>query len=221
MRDAGIDFWDPQTAVDNDGAPMLNGSGPTFSANPWDLVILNGKGIPGICKIHGLPTLAVDKKKPQGVDGIVVTVTGYQPGPIEIETVLWTQAQWNKFQENLPYWWTKPHKRQEVSNKANPKHKDQLPLARTIVHPATSLYGISLVVVLGMSIPEPGPIPQSRLIKFKCQEWTPLGLKSVTQTAGAVRISEDNRQPASAALGGDPPSVTDLGPDGPGRSPLP
>jgi hypothetical protein len=205
-----IDFWDPQTAVDNDGAPMLNGSGPLYSANPWDIVFIGGNPIPGRCKVHGLPTLAFDKKKKGGVDGATITVNGYIPGPIEIEVVIWTQDQWDTFQALAGAIWRKPNKKTKAAD-----------LAVTVDHPAFQLWGINAVVVVGVSVPEDGPIPQSKLIKIKCVEYVPTTNTSRTKTAKAPVILEDQRQPASASLGADPPSVTDLGPDGPGRSTIP
>lgn len=221
MTVGAIDWIDPQTAIDNLGNPMFNGSGPTFMPNPKDLIILNDVPMPGKCKIHGLPMLGIDKKKNGGTDGLAMTATGYLPGPIELETVIWTQAQWEFFQAGVPSWWTKPNKKQKISNKADPKHPLDVPLAKTIVNPMSDLWGIVYVVVLGVSIPEDGPIPQSLLIKFKCHEWTPPGNKNVTRTAGKVVIPEDNRQPASTSLADDAPSNTDLGPSGPGQPTTP
>jgi hypothetical protein len=205
-----IDFWDPQTAVDNDGAPMLNGSGPLYSSNPWDIVFIGGDGIPGICKVHGLPTLAFDKKKSGGVDGAVMTVNGYIPGPIEVEVVLWTQEQWDTFQVLAPKIWRKPAKKT--------KAKD---VALTIAHPAFDLWGINAVIIVGVSVPENGPIPQSKLIKIKMVEYVPQA-KGATHTAKApVPVAEDSRTSGAANGLGDPPSKTDLGPKGPGVSKLP
>jgi hypothetical protein len=210
MTVGAIDFWDPSTAVDNDGAPMLNGSGPLYSDNPWDVVFIGGNPIPGICKVHGLPTLAFDKKKKGGVDGATITVNGYIPGPIEIEVILWTQDQWDTFQALAGQIWRKPNKKTKAAD-----------LAVTIDHPAFALWGINAVVIVGVSVPENGPIPQSKLIKIKCVEYVPTTNTNRTKTAKApVPVKKDSRT-SGVANGLEAPSETDLGPNGPGQPTLP
>jgi hypothetical protein len=202
-----IPFWDPTTAVDNDGAEMLNGTGPLYSSNPWDIVFIGGQPLPGICKVHGLPTLAFDKKKSGGVDGAVITVNGYIPGPIEVEVVIWTQEQWETFIAIAPSLWRKPGKKT--------KAKD---IAQTISHPGLDTWGINAVVIIGVSVPENGPIPQSKLIKFKCVEFV-AQVPRATKTAKAPTFTEDPRQPKAKGL--EAPSTTDTGPKGPKKSPVP
>ena len=94
--------------------------------------------------------------------------------------------------------------------------------AVTIDHPAFALWGINAVVIVGVSVPENGPIPQSKLIKIKCVEYVPTTNTSRTKTAKApVPVAEDKRTSGAANGLGDPPSVTDLGPAGPGKSTIP
>jgi hypothetical protein len=205
-----IDFWDPQTAVDNDGAPMLNGVGPLFSANPWDVVFINGQPLPGLCKVHGLPTLSFDKKKHAGADGAIITVNGYLPGPIEIEVKLWTQEQWEFFQAMAPAIWNKPAKKTSAAKLAVP-----------IGHPGLDLWGINAVVVIGVSVPEDGPIPQSKLVKIKCVEYVPLAGKTSKTVKAITPVREDKRTSGQLNGLGDPPSKTDIGPRGPAPARLP
>jgi hypothetical protein len=203
-----IDFWDPESIY---GDALPRGTGPTYMSNPWDLVYIGGDPIPGLCKVHGLPTLAFDKKKSGGSDGAVITVNGYVPGPIEIEVLLWTQDQWEFFQVLAPKIWRKPSKKT--------KAKD---VALTIDHPAFQLWGINAVVVIGVSVPENGPIPQSKLIKIKCVEFVPTTTQNATRTVKApVPVAES--PVTSGAVNGlvDPPSKTNLAPRGPKPNPLP
>lgn len=211
MSTATIDFWDPQTQVDNQGNPMLNGTGPTFMSNPWDIVFLGGNPIPGLCKVHGTPTLAFDKKKHGGSDGAIITVNGYIPGPIDIEITIWTQAQWDFLVALAPTLWTKPAKKIQAAK-----------VAIDVGHPAFQLWGISQVVIIGVSVPENGPVAQSKLIKIKCVEYVPIaGNKSKTVTKQAPQVKEDKRTSGALNGLGDPPSVTDIGPRGPKPSTLP
>ena len=206
-----VDYWDPPTAVDNDGNPMLNGTGPTFMSNPWDIVFINGTGLPGVCKVHGTPTLSFDKKKHGGSDGAIITVNGYIPGPIDIEILLWTQAQWEFFLAMAPTIWTKPAKKIAAAK-----------VAVTVGHPAFATWGITQVVIIGVSVPENGPVPQSKLIKIKCVEYVPIaGNKSKTVTKAAPQVKEDPRTSGANNGLGDPPSKTDIGPRGPKPPTLP
>lgn len=193
----GLPFWDPVPQV---------ATGLTFAQDPWDIVILGGSYLPGICRVDGLPTLAVDKKKAGGVDGATITVNGYLPGPIDIVCTMWTGPQWDHFQVISPRIWRKP-------NKGKTKASE---LAISVSHPALDLWGISSVVVLGVSVPQDGPIVGSKVVKIKCIEFVPVTGQR-TQTAKGVRVNVQiapeldpsrNHKP-------DPPSKTDMKFSGP------
>jgi hypothetical protein len=192
----GIPFWDPVTTT---------AEGDTFAFDPWDTVFLGGVQLPGICTVKGLPTLAFDKKKAGGVDGATITVNGYLPGPIDIEVLLWTAAQFAEMERIAPKLWRKPNKKTNAKDLAVP-----------IAHPAFALWGITAVVVLGVSVPERGPVEGSKLIKIKCVEFVAQEIKAKTKTAKAasnVPIAPQLAgQPSNRA--GDPPSKTGIHPGG-------
>lgn len=205
-----IEYWDPEQIVSNEDEgeieefTQLNGFGPTFAPNPWDTVYISDEPLPGICSVRGLPTLSFDKKKSGGSDGAIITVNGYIPGPIEIETMLWTRAQWSVFQVIAAKIWNKPAKKTAAAK-----------LAIAVSHPALDLWGITAVIVIGVGVPEKGPIPQSRIIKIKCVEYVPLaGSKSHTVRAIAPRVVEDSRTSGAQNGLGEPPSKSDTGPLG-------
>jgi hypothetical protein len=204
-----IDYWDPEQIVSSqepgsiEEFTQLNGSGPTFATNPWDLVYVSGQPLPGLCKVRGLPTLAFDKKKSGGSDGAVITVNGYIPGPIEVECLLWTREQWSFFQVIAAQIWTKPAKKTEAAK-----------LAVAISHPALDLWGINAVVVIGVSVPEMGPVPQTRVIKIKCVEYVPLAGKKSKTVRAITPVREDSRTSGANNGLGESPSKTDLGPRG-------
>lgn len=211
-----IDYWDPEKVVDNattgeiEAFTQTNGTGPTFADNPWDLVYISGEPVPGICKVHGLPTLAFDKKKSGGTSGAVITINGYIPGPIEIEVILWTKEQWSFFQIIAAKIWTKPAKKTSAAK-----------LAVSIAHPGLDLWGINAVVVLGVGVPERGPIPQSISIKIKCVEFVPLSGDKRSQTVKHIApVREDSRTSAANNGYGPPPSETDSGPRGAPPEPM-
>jgi hypothetical protein len=177
------------------------GEGPTFMPNPWDVAWFNGNALPGKWSVQGLPTLAVDKKKHQGVDGAAITVQGYVPGPIEIEGLIWTRDQWEFFQVFAPGIWRKPLKKAKLAT-----------LAVTIEHPGLALWGISKFVVIGVSPPTDGPIKQSKIIKIKGLEYVATDAVTRTKTASAPIVPlAAPLQPSKNSSLNKPPSETDTG----------
>lgn len=195
-----LPFWDPV------GKGVF---GPKYAPDEWDTVYIGGEQLPGICTVKGEPTLAFDKKKAGGVDGATITINGYLPGPITVECLLWLPEQLRAMEALSPKIWTKPNK------KTTAKH-----LAKPIKNPAFALWGITDVVVLGVSVPEKGPIWGSRVIKIKCVEYVPTVDKPKTKTAkGSVDFGPINPHlnPASNEAG-EPPEKTDIHPGGPAQS---
>lgn len=196
---APIDYWD-----DNGGGTVLYGEGPTFAQNPWDVVFLNGDPLPGLCKVKATPTVKFDTKKPGGVDGLTITGQGYLPGPVDIEVVLWTQEQWEFFQAIADKIWIKPRRGQSLK-------------AIDISHPGTDLWKIKSVVVQGVSVPEDGPIPQSKVIRIKAVEFIPPNTKTKTKTVkdkAPVHKIIQAGSPGSKNAGGKSPGETDTSPRG-------
>jgi hypothetical protein len=180
------------------------GEGPTYSPNSWDVVFIDDEPLPGVSKIKGLPTLSIDKKKANGVDGATITVNGYLPGPIEIETTLWTVEQWEFFLVMVPKLWRRPNKKATFKE-----------LAKTISNPATDVFGITQIVIIGISVPEDGPVRGTKIVRIKAHEYVPSqkGNKTKTVKSGAkVAQTKEHRMPANA--GGEAPSLTDTGPTG-------
>lgn len=178
--------------------------GPVIPPNPWDTVILGGESLPGVCVVKGTPTLAFDKKKAGGIDGATITVNGYLPGPIEIEVTMWTPEQFARMKQIAPKLWTKPNKKTAAAS-----------LKKAITHPAFALWGITAVVVLGVSVPEKGPLEGTKVVKIKCVEYVPTKAQNKTKTAPAVDFgaADPNIVPPQNRAG-DPPSKTDVHPLG-------
>jgi hypothetical protein len=195
-----LPFWDPV------GTGVF---GPKYAPDDWDTVFIGGLQLPGICTVKGEPTLAFDKKKAGGVDGATITVNGYLPGPITIECLLWLPEQLRAMEALSPQLWTKPNKKTSAKS-----------LAKPIKNPAFALWGITDVVVLGVSVPEKGPVWGSRVIKIKCVEYVPQKAVSKTKTPkGSADFGPINPSfnPASNEAG-KPPSETDIHPCGPAQS---
>jgi hypothetical protein len=210
-----IPYWDPIVGFDGVNIGNLTksgdlfgyGDGPVIAENPWDTVIINGNSLPGLCKIKGLPTLAFDKKKGNGVDGATITVHGYLPGPIDIEVLMWTSPQFDKFLTLVSQIWRKPNKKSKLDD-----------LWVRISHPGLDVWGINQVVILGVSVPEDGPVPQSKIIKIKAIEYVPIVKGTQVKTAkGGQKIDaplDIHFDPAKSVLKLKPPSFTSVGPLG-------
>lgn len=70
-----------------------NTSGPVFPKG-WDRVELNGSVLPGLCRItKGGITYRLDKKQASGKKGSKTTNKGPEVQEIEVECVVWTNAQ--------------------------------------------------------------------------------------------------------------------------------
>lgn len=202
-----IDYWDPNNGIeDRGGEPILYGEGPSYSGNPWEVVFLAGVPVPGLCKVKAAPTIKFDKKKPTGENGLTITGQGYLPGPVEIEVMIWTAQQWTFFQEIADLIWVQPK-------------RGGFRTAIDIRYPGTDLWKITSVVVEGVSVPEDGPVPQSKVIKIKAFEFLPptgpaTQTPKASRTKGYKEAEEFKDHPPNNAAGGPSPGVTGTSPNG-------
>lgn len=188
----GIVFWDgvdPRaiSAIAEAGQEATlfdGGEGPVYSENPWDVVVIAGHALPGVNTIEGLPTLKIDQKKKGGGDSITLTATGYLPGPIVVSCEIWTKAQWEVFQTVAAVIWRKPNKKSKLKDLAIP-----------IAHPDLALWGISQVVVQGVSLSSKGKVPQARVYKLRLLEYVGNEKTNKTKTAKPTTFERDARIP--------------------------
>jgi len=204
----GIVFWDgidPDIAEVGSTDVFNGGEGPDYAPNPWDLVWLGGRALPGLCTIEGLPTLKIDQKKKGGADSITFTATGYLPGPLNLTCMIWTTSQWSIFQDIAAHVWRKPNKKSKAGD-----------LAISISHPDLTLWGISQVIVQGVSTGARGPVPQSKIYKFRLLEYVGNDKADKTKTAKPQKAnaSVDKRIPEPTANAPVRPSSTPVGPTG-------
>lgn len=207
---AEIVFWDQPDITDIPDPPAVTffgGQGPDFPDNPWDTVFIDGQQLPGLCRVEGLPTLKIDQKKKGGADAITFTATGYLPGPISVEITIWTASQWEIFVRLAKdgTLWRKPRKKAKAKE-----------LAKTISHPALALWGITQIIVQGVSTPEHGPIKFSKVVKLRCLEYVPPDKDDHTKTAKAQPNFPANspKFPAGALNAAARPSDAVAGPRG-------
>lgn len=193
--------------------------GPTYAVDPWDLVVIGGVKLPGLCDVKGIAQLEVDKKKAKGTNKLTLTVTGYQPGPFEVSCTIWTADQWAAFRKWSQDFWIAQRKARPPSTKANKKNP---PVALTISHPALSAIGIYSCIVQGLSIPESASVEGAKVIKIKCLEHYPGDDATVTKTAkgssGPI-VHEDVRKTKTDVPAKPSTERADLGPKGPRSKP--
>jgi len=201
----------------------LGFEGPLIAPNPWDTVKLGDMWLPGVCKVRAEPTHVYEQRKIQGHDGAALVMRGYLPGPIEVECLMWTEPQWEHFQEWLGRYWRMPLKQSPTAERAaaanvtdvtttaavdvvvdvDPKKASTLAKAKLtreraldIVHPALQPLGIQRVVLTGLSLPEPGSAAASRVVGIKCLEYVPF---SITRSVDSKPKGRANR-PAEAPV---------------------
>jgi hypothetical protein len=206
--------------------------GPDYAPNRHDTVRLKGMYLPGICKIKALPTREYDREKAPGRDGATIIMQGYLPGPIDIEVLLWMPIHFELWEGIVDKLWGAPGKlapgaaKKQTAASIEDAAKLAEERAIEISHPATDVMKIHRVVITGISLPEPGPQPQSRVVNIKCLEFVP----SPTAQQTAVVKGTDSALPETSALyqhtpknaggtgAGPSPGLTDGGPHGPPRS---
>lgn len=200
---AKVGYWDAQPArlidpTSTDGLASLVhwGEGPAYLENEWETIFFNDIQMPGLVEVDGAVQLKIDKKKSGGSDGIDLTATGLLPGPVDISITLWTLQQWIEFQKKKPLLWVSPDRGFPVQ-------------AVEVHHPAFNLWDINLIVIENVSVPKRGPIPQSIVIKMRCQHWRPPTKKNRTMTVKRATPVAEGQRTSSAQLD---PSKTDTGP---------
>ncbi len=213
----GVPFWVSDTSRGFDG--------PVYAKNPHETIFIGGLQLPGICKVTALPSQQVDRQKVSGGDGATIIVRGYLPGPVDVECEMWLPSQWEVFQNVQAQIWTKPGKLAGVE-KAKGKAAVQAAAiaereALDIAHPALQALSISRVVVVGISLPTPGQIPQSRVVHIKCLEFVPTPkTKATAKIKGSAKVERDAKLttakfPSANAPGLSPSAAGAGGPNGP------
>ncbi len=158
---------------------------------------------------------------------------------------MWLPEQWARWQEILTEIWRKPGKISAGSSDRGSdltgdakKRADREAIARdeklaseqaiSIECAALMPYNITRVVVTGVSPPEPGPEPQSRVVNIKCLEWVPPPTAVVKENnSKKITGTDDNPTndakefdlPTSNARDQSPGLSGEGGPGGPRRDP--
>lgn len=160
---ADIPWWDPIPITDGKViAPDSEGL-LYDDSSPWARVDIGGHRLPGTCSVTGAAVHRIDIQKSNGVDGGTIIERGYVPGKYDIECKIWTEAQWNAWQEIYPQIFRRPGKIDVNDAKAKKagataaEIKATEKAALTISHPFLALAGVSACLVESIPVPRPGP----------------------------------------------------------------
>jgi hypothetical protein len=196
---SSVPFWDT--------APV-NLDPSNNDLNIWDICVLNGNQLPGLCRLRSKTHREYDIKKSKGGNGATLTFTGYYPAEVVIENRIWTRYQLNVLTSIAPL----------ISPKTNQNPK-AVPsdLAVDIYHPALSIYSISSVIVVAIDILEQSPVRGVWQQRIHCLEYVPQ-VKGLNTTA-TIKASANLNDISSAGLGKKggptPPSQNNVGPNRP------
>lgn len=205
-----------------------DGLGTVYMSNPWDTVWIGGRFLPGRCSVKCEPLVHFDRKKEKGLDGAKLTLLGYVPGPLQIEILIWTAAQWAAYKKAIvEVLWRQPYKDDvSIARIMKERHisKGDAKLfasALQIRYPLLRELGVSTVVVEGLSIPEPGPVDGTRVARIRCQHYMPSKREqSAPRRPLEVEVDEPVRHQSNPLNAGPRrPSETSTGLGGPPPTP--
>lgn len=188
---ATVPFWD-------DSPVNLVPSNAHLS--PWDICLLDGLQLPGLCQVQSKRRRRLDVKKTKGSPGATITFCGTDPADVMITCRIWTQTHLDVYQF--------------VVGLLSPTAKDAKFTAIDIDHPSLTLLGIHSVVIQHVDGLQPSSVKGVWETKISCIEYIPPSKKNVTKTAtGSANDGTVAHAVQANRLQKPPqPSATDTGP---------
>jgi hypothetical protein len=159
------------------GQQVVVASVPFWGDAPdaWNTVVMAGKPLPGIAKVHGAAfDIRVDRKSIPGTHGEHLTTLGREPCDPEIEVKLWMPIHLENFLA--------------VVKLFLPKTSAALPPPVDVVHPALAMFKVRAVRVMKCSFPEERE-PGIFYVTMRCREFIrgSKGTKPTTDTASIIK----------------------------------
>lgn len=224
--------------------------GRLYANNPWDTATLGGYQLPGLVKVRATPEVQVDRQKVHGSNKTALVLNGYLPGSIDVEVKVWTPEQWDVLSEAIDNLWrkrerklaevetggTRPKTKAEAAAQENAVAASQTAKAGaatqasvSLLWPGLNAYGVKAVIIAGVSLPEDGPEPGTKVVRFKCIEYVPPNeapsAKDLPRRSAGSKASKTTplnvvapfQRPTNSAP--PQPSTTDTGPNGPPEKP--
>lgn len=129
--------------------------------DPWDVVVLAGRVMPGRAEVTGKGVShQIDIKKAPGGHGATFTDNGRELGKFDIKLHMWTDAQWIAFQS--------------IRSLLQPKTPRGKLKPVDVEHPAINGIGVRSIYVTRVGIPEVGRHDKGVVVvDIECLEFAP------------------------------------------------
>jgi len=188
---AGAPFW----GLNDQGAS--SNEGRTYAIDPWDSFIIADMTMPGICKVRGTPAVfSLIVKKRKGANGARQTFDGYFPKTFEVQVEIFTEVQWELFQEICD-------ELLRLKSGVVPKGTD---FVFDVRHPDLARIHVHQATMTEMPLGEDGSVEGSKIFRFRFQEYYPDQGKNVTKSATAsVSVVKELRFKAGSEPSNAPP----------------
>lgn len=135
----------------------------------WDIVLLAGQTLPGLCAVKGGRAQRFDVKKSKGTNFGTLTAQGYDPAEFTITERIWTPQQLNALWTMMPI--------------LEPLYGALAIIqAVDVYHPSLAIRSIASVVIKDITLLHPSSIRDVWEMDIKCQEYVPPQKKNVTAT---------------------------------------
>ncbi len=141
--------------------------GADYMDTPWDILFVEGVGVPGITECSGAPSMKADKQSPAGKNGGAPVIHGRKPAEFETSTRIWTPRQWDLWQAMQEVFW--------------PKGGAGKVTAVDVSHPYLSNLRIKSGVCQGVIGPIPTGAIGERVVKVKWLEFVLGSKKNATK----------------------------------------
>jgi hypothetical protein len=161
----------------------------TEGAKAWDTLYISGVAAPGLVKISGKFSQALDTKKPKGQSAAIIRYNGNEPSEFSITIRVWTSAQLQELVTLLGRIKTK---------------KGETPTAFDVSHPALEIAQIRSMYVKEFTFPEEGSVRQVFETRWSCLEFLPLPKKGKGKTTKATTDIRTLDNPLASAVDGIP-----------------
>lgn len=172
------------------------------NSNAWEVLMLDGKRVPGVVTVGTHKPSSLDKKKPKGGKKAVVVDTGEHPVEFEIKVELQPGTL-------IPEEGT-TEVQHETQNELDDFHAQIMPSIHkrnkggvlqpiTIAHPQAALWNVGQVMIGDVSIPSPAP-GGSVIVSIKATEYREQPEKLKKQPPPAEDDWHKQAQDGTAAL---------------------
>lgn len=191
-----IPFWDDPPAT-------LDPSNAQFS--PWDVVVLSGQRLPGVCTVTGRRGKRFDVKKSKGSDFANITKQGYELAEIKVVERIWTPQQLHALWLMMP-----------MLEAAAQKTPDGTLRALEVRHPVLDLRDVNAVLIKSIGFLQRSSVlgvweQELELIEYKPPK---AGATATAKGTTMYNVQTQTNQRFTKGPVTPKPPFTDTGPNG-------